>query len=112
MILWQPVLQYGCRILFLSRFPRRCGSICPITTFLSRVRLEEEQGLIPLYEEWCSIRWHVGVGAFAGGNIFFWRVSVYDDFMIIVLFWRPLISYREIERVENKETAALESSSY
>ena len=69
---------------------------------LSRLRSKEENGLSPLYEEWCSVRRSVGFGIFAGGNMPFWRVSLYNEFMVIKMFSPTLIPYSEVEHVEHK----------
>jgi hypothetical protein len=70
---------------------------------LSRLRLDEERKVTPLSAEWCNIRRYVGLGTFAGGNIFFWRLSLYPEFMVTALFSPRPIPYRDIERVEMKK---------
>jgi len=70
--------------------------------FLSRQKAVEEKHLTPLYEESCAVRRDFGSGSSLGRNMFLWRVSLYPEFMVLALFSRALIPYREIDRVEIK----------
>lgn len=67
---------------------------------LPQRRAKEETGATLLYEERCSGRKKLAFGFFAGGNILNWRISFYDNFLVIASVGRAKISYGEIESVE------------
>ena len=71
--------------------------------FLSRIRHPEEKNLTPLFEEWCAIHRDSGSRSSLGRNMFLWRVSLYPEFMVLGLFSRDLITYRDIDKVEVKD---------
>ena len=70
--------------------------------FLSRRKAVEEKDLTPLFQESCVVRRDLGSGSSLGRNMILWRVSLYPEFMVLALFSRALIPYREIDRVEMK----------
>lgn len=70
--------------------------------FLSRQKAAEEKNLTPLFEESCAVRRDFESGSSVGRNMFLWRVSLYSEFMVLALFSRVVIPYREIDRVEIK----------
>lgn len=69
---------------------------------LPRRKSSDEVGIRPLHEERCNIRKSLGFGFFAGGNLPVWRLSLYQDFIIIAFLWPILIRYADIDRVEYK----------
>ena len=77
--------------------------------FLSLLRSKEESGQSPLHEERCSIRRGIGLGLVIGGNVPLWRCSLYDNFMVISMFFTIIIPYIEIDQVE-RQSSFLSSS--
>ena len=68
--------------------------------FLPKQKAAEEKNLTPLFEESCVVGRDFGSGSSFAHNMFLWRVSLYPEFMVLALFSRVLLPYREIERVE------------
>lgn len=85
-------------VIFLAVFVALLAS--PI--FSSRRKAVEEKDLTPLFQESCVVHGDLGLGSSLGRNMFLWRVSLYPEFMVLALFSRVLIPYREIDRVEMK----------
>lgn len=67
---------------------------------LPQRRSKEETGAALLYEERCSGRKKLAFGFYAGGNILNWRISFYDNFLVIASVGQTKISYGDIESVE------------
>lgn len=67
---------------------------------LPQRRSKEETGAALLYEERCSGRKKLAFGFFAGGNILNWRISFYENFLVIASVGQTKIPYGEIESVE------------
>ena len=66
---------------------------------LSLHRTSKEAGLKPIYED----RAIVFFGHFAGGNLPWWRLSFYDNFMVISAGLKPrLVLYDKISSIYHK----------
>lgn len=71
-----------------------------LPSYLARQRGPEEKSLTPLFEELCAVRRDFASASSPGRNMFLWRVSLYPEFLVLALFNRAIIPYREIDRVE------------
>jgi hypothetical protein len=80
------------------------GVIAFIVLFLvPQRRTKNELGLVPLYEERCTGRKTFGYGFTFGGNIPSWRISLYDNFVVISFPRATSIPYGDIASVEYKQ---------
>lgn len=66
---------------------------------MSKRKTGIEKGLKPLYEERCSGN-RRSFGLVIGGNIPFWRVSLYENFLILASVGKIVLHYNEIDSVE------------
>ena len=89
-------------LAFLAIFVLVFVTLLASPMILSRRKAIEEKDLTPLFQESCAVRRDFGSGSSLGRNMFLWRVSLYPEFMVLALFSRVLIPYREIDRVEMK----------
>lgn len=67
-------------------------------------RIKNEVGLTALYEESCSGHTNLGFGFSMGGNISNWRISLYDEFVLLSSITKVSIPYASIEMVEYKRS--------
>jgi hypothetical protein len=66
--------------------------------FNSLRRVPAENGLKPIFEELCLIKYGRGA-VYSGGNIPFNRVALYPEFMVISFFSTMVIPYKNIAEV-------------
>jgi hypothetical protein len=66
---------------------------------LARRRAPQERGLTPVFEAICSGR-SGGSLSGLGSNLPIFRVSVYDNFLVICLFSPTVIPFAQLSRVE------------
>jgi hypothetical protein len=56
--------------------------------------------LLPIYEAWCGGSRRVGFAMSAGIAIPIWRISLYEDFLILAAGTTKIIHYSDIAKVE------------
>ena len=66
-------------------------------------RAQCEIGLIPLHQERCNGSQRFAIFIYSG-NIYNWRISLYDDFLVVASIRTMVFRYRDIDFVEYKRS--------
>jgi hypothetical protein len=71
-----------------------------LLTAVPKRKLPRENGLMPRYQTICAGIRTAGFGFFGMGSILpFWRISLYDDFVVIAIFSPVMIEYSDIDSI-------------
>ena len=76
------------------------GVVMGLAFALPNRRAPIEKDLTPAYQERCIVVFEGALGFRAGGNLPVWRVSLYDEFLVVSFLRQVVVRYDEIASID------------